>query len=139
MARRSTSNRQFPGSAQFVVDNYDVRAAFSKGGWQFMNDNFSKADPFLAGEQWVLGDVGGPSLDRSKVAADLKARYYGDFIKEWTNYVKTARVVGYTSLRDAAQKLKARRLPCWEFSSWHRGTHRSRTRRSRGPSSRHNG
>jgi type VI secretion system protein ImpL len=113
-------NRQYPGSDRFVLGNYDVRAAFSKGGWTFMNDNFGRADQFFGGEQWVLGDQGGPSVDRARLAADLKTRYYGDFIREWTNYVKSARVLGYSSLADAAQKLKAHSsnlAPLLEFSS----------------------
>ena len=113
-------NRQFPGSAAFVVDGYDVRAAFSKGGWQFMNDNFGRADQFFGGETWVLGDASGPSFDRAKLAADLKARYYSDFIREWTNYMKAARVTTYANLRDAAQKLKAHSsnvAPLLELSS----------------------
>jgi len=111
-------NRQFPGSAAYVVDGYDVRAAFSKGGWVFMNDNFGRAN--FRGETWVLGDQSGPSLDAAKLAADLKARYYGDFIREWTNYIKAARVVTYGSLRDAAEKLKMHSsnvAPLLEFSS----------------------
>jgi len=113
-------NRQFPGSAAYVVDGYDVRAAFSKGGWVFMNDNFGRANQFFSGETWVLGDQSGPALDAAKLAADLKARYYGDFIREWTNYIKAARVVTYASLRDAAEKLKAHSsnvAPLLEFSS----------------------
>lgn len=113
-------NRQFPGSAAFVVDGYDVRAAFSKGGWTFMNDNFGRANQFFGGETWVLGDQSGPSLDAAKLAADLKTRYYSDFIREWTNYVKAARVTTYASLSDAAQKLKAHSsnvAPLLEFSS----------------------
>lgn len=99
-------NRQYPGSVTTVVDGYDVRAAFSKGGWTFMNDNFGRADQFFSGEEWVLGEKAGPTVDRAKLAADLKSRYYGDYVKEWTTYIKSARVTIYTSLQDAAQKLR---------------------------------
>src|SRR6202030_1411452 len=34
-----------------------------------------------------------------------RARYYGDFIKEWRLYVKSATVARYASLKDASQKL----------------------------------
>ena len=49
-------NRQFPGSAQTVVDTHEVPGAFSKGGWAFMKDAIAHADRYFSGEQWVLGD-----------------------------------------------------------------------------------
>lgn len=113
-------NKQFPGSSAFVVDAYDVRGAFSSGGWKFMNDAFGKVDQFFSGEPWVLGEESGPAVDRAKLAADLKARYHDDFIKEWTTYFKTASVVKYMTLADAAQKLKAHssnQAPLLELSS----------------------
>ena len=44
-----------------------------------MKDAIAHADRYFSGEQWVLGDQGGRSLDRGKLRADLKARYNGDF------------------------------------------------------------
>jgi type VI secretion system protein ImpL len=113
-------NRQYPGAVPFVVDGYDVRGAFSKGGWIFMNDNFGRADQFFSGEKWVLGDQSGPSVDAARLAGELKARYSDDFKTQWTNYVRTARVLGYGSLQDAAQKLRAHSsntAPLLELSS----------------------
>src|SRR5262249_46246423 len=65
-------NWQFPGSAAYVVDSYDVRAAFSKGGWNFMKSAFGRADQFFSGEQWVLGDQSGPGIDRAQMEDQLK-------------------------------------------------------------------
>ncbi|HJT90030.1 MAG TPA: ImcF-related family protein, partial [Bryobacteraceae bacterium] len=98
-------NRQFPGSAQVVVETHEVPGAFSKGGWKFMKDAIQHADRYFSGEQWVLGDQSGPAIDRGKLAQDLRDRYNGDFIKEWRAYVKGASVVRYASLKDAADKL----------------------------------
>lgn len=98
-------NRQFPGSAQTVVETHEVAGAFSKGGWAFMKDAIAHADRYFSGEQWVLGDRATGNIDRGKLDTDLKARYYGDFVKEWRTYIKSASVVRYAGLKDASQKL----------------------------------
>jgi type VI secretion system protein ImpL len=98
-------NRQFPGSAQTVVETHEVAGAFSKGGWGFMKDAIAHADRYFSGEQWVLGDQAGANIDRAKLEQDLKSRYYGDFVKEWRAYIKSASVVRYAGLKDASQKL----------------------------------
>jgi type VI secretion system protein ImpL len=99
-------NRQFPGSAQTVIETHEVPGAFSKGGWAFMKDAMAHADRYFSGEQWVLGDQAGANIDRAKLEPDLKSRYYGDFVKQWRTYIKSANVVRYASLKDASQKLQ---------------------------------
>lgn len=98
-------NRQFPGSAQTVVEAHEVPGAFSKGGWAFMKDAIAHADRYFSGEQWVLGDQASANLDRAKLEQDARARYYTDFVKEWRTYLKSAAVVRYAGLKDASQKL----------------------------------
>jgi type VI secretion system protein ImpL len=98
-------NRQFPGSAQTVLETYEVPGAFSKGGWAFMKDAIQHADRYFSGEQWVLGDQASANIDRAKLEQDLRARYNADFIQRWRTYIKSASVVRYASLSDASQKL----------------------------------
>ena len=98
-------NRKFPGSAQFVVDSYEVAGPFTKGGWDFMKNALKNADKYFAGERWVLGDYSSAQVDRAKLEAELRTRYYGDFIRQWRTYLKAANVVKYASLKDAAVKL----------------------------------
>jgi type VI secretion system protein ImpL len=98
-------NRQFPGSAQTVLETHEVRGAFSKGGWAFMKDAMAHADRYFSGEQWVLGDQSSANIDRAKLEQDLRARYNADFEKEWIAYVKGASVTRYASFKDAAAKL----------------------------------
>jgi type VI secretion system protein ImpL len=97
-------NRQFPGSAPVVVESHLVSGAFSKAGWASMKDALQHPERYFKGEQWVLGDQAPASIDPGKLQA-LRARYYGDFIKEWRLYVKSATVARYASLKDASQKL----------------------------------
>jgi type VI secretion system protein ImpL len=98
-------NRQFPGSEQTVVETHEVAGAFSRGGWTFMKDAVAHADRYFGGEPWVLGDQAGGNIDRARLEQDVKARYFGDFVKEWRAYIKGANVVRYAGLKDAAQKL----------------------------------
>jgi type VI secretion system protein ImpL len=98
-------NRQFPGSAQVVVESHEVPGAFSKGGWAFLKDAIAHADRYFSGELWVLGNQAAANIDRAKLDQDLKARYYGDFVKEWRTYIKSAAVVRYAGLKDASEKL----------------------------------
>ncbi len=98
-------NRQFAGSNQVVVETHEVAGAFSKGGFKYMKDAIAHADRYFSGEQWVLGNQAGASIDRAQLDKDLKARYYGDFVKEWRTYVESGNVVRYANLKDASQKL----------------------------------
>ncbi|MBZ5586383.1 MAG: ImcF-related family protein, partial [Acidobacteriia bacterium] len=98
-------NRQFPGSAQTVIETHEVPGAFSKGGWAYMKDAIQHADRYFSGEQWVLGDQAAANIDRTKLDADLRARYGKDFTLEWRTYIKSASVARYAGLKDASQKL----------------------------------
>ena len=98
-------NKKFPGSSAFVVANYDVAGPFTKGGWDFMKNALKNAEKYFAGERWVLGDQASATVDRGKLEAELRARYYSDFVNQWRKYFKAAGVVKYASIKDAAEKL----------------------------------
>ena len=98
-------NKQYPGSAQVVLQPHEVPGAFSRGGWAFMKDAIAHPDRYFSGESWVLGDQASANIDLNKLGQDVKARYYADFIKEWRAYLKSASVLRYAGLKDASQKL----------------------------------
>ena len=107
-------NRDVANSAQAVVNNRDIPAAFTKAGYQFMANNLPKADQFFAGERWVLCDAAGNisasscqsgGIDKVKLTADLSTRYVNDFIAQWRNYFRNTTVLSYSDLKDAAKKL----------------------------------
>ncbi|MBZ5624057.1 MAG: hypothetical protein LAQ69_35965, partial [Acidobacteriia bacterium] len=99
-------NRSFPGSEKAVVDPYEVKGAFSKDGWKFMNDAISHPDRYVKGEAWVLGDTGSENIDLGKLSTDIKSLYSSDWVKEWTAYIRGASVLRYAGLKDAAVKLR---------------------------------
>ncbi|HYP05460.1 MAG TPA: ImcF-related family protein [Bryobacteraceae bacterium] len=107
-------NRDVANSAQAVVNNKDVPAAFTKTGYQFMSDNLPKADQFFAGERWVLCDAAGNisasscqsgSIDKVQLTRDLSTRYVNDYIAQWRAYFRNSAVLRYSDLKDAASKL----------------------------------
>ncbi len=113
-------NRDFPGSAVVLINNLDVRGAFTAGGRKFMTDAIAHADRYFNGETWVLGEQGPGTFDRVQLDQDLKSRYSNDWIKAWTAYIKAGTVVRYAGLKDAAQKLKqhaSNLAPVLEMSS----------------------
>jgi type VI secretion system protein ImpL len=96
-------NRMFPNDA--VYDGREVRGAFTKDGWNFMQAAFRKPDQLFGGEDWVLGPQTYADLDRAQLAERLRRFYYRDFVQEWREFLKAAAVARYVSLTDAARKL----------------------------------
>ena len=97
-------NRQYPGSASYVVAAYEVPGAFTKGGYAFMQGAFKTVDRFLQGENWVVGEDA-QGVDRVKLVADLRARYATDYVDHWRAFLRSASVARYGTVRDASQKL----------------------------------
>jgi type VI secretion system protein ImpL len=98
-------NRQVPGSAQFVLASREVSGAYSKAGWSFMNDAIKNSGRFFAGEEWVLGNPSGTTLDSGQIEQTLRRRYTTAFIQQWREFLQSASVVRYSGIKDAAQKL----------------------------------
>ncbi len=98
-------NRKFPGSAETVIDRVEVAGAYTKGGWNFMQDALKNLPKYFSGEQWVLGQENASNVDLTKTATDLTARYQQDFIAQWRAFLKGGNVVRYNGLADASQKL----------------------------------
>jgi type VI secretion system protein ImpL len=101
------ASRKFPPVRMFpnevVLDPKEVRGAFTKDGWSFMQTTFKK--PVFEGEEWVLGPQVFAAQDQAQLEQKLRAFYYRDFIKEWREFVKAASVSKYNDLQDAANKL----------------------------------
>jgi len=99
-------NRQYPGTAETVVNNRDVSGAFTKAGWDFMQDALAHPERFFAAELWVLGKSPGEAMDAAKLSAEMRKMYLDDFLNQWRSYIKTTSVQRYANLKDAAKKLQ---------------------------------
>ena len=104
-------NKQYPGSASYVVAPRVVRGAFSKDGFAFMQNAAQHPEKYAAGEVWVLGDKGGQALSTAVSSSELWSQYSADFLKEWRAFLTSARVVNCTGLKDASMRLNALSSP----------------------------
>jgi type VI secretion system protein ImpL len=98
-------NDKFPGSARHIVDPYEVQGAFSKAGFDFMQDAFRHPDPYFSGEEWVLGPQSSSEVDRRTLPAQLEKQYSADFLLAWRTFLAKAVFIQYHDLPDAAAKL----------------------------------
>jgi type VI secretion system protein ImpL len=98
-------NKQFPGSAPYVVSNRDVAGAFTTEGWAFIEDAIRNVKRFFGGEQWVLGERAFADLDPAKLEPELRRLYTRDFIGNWRAYLASSEIVRFRSVADAAQRL----------------------------------
>ncbi len=100
-------NSKFPGSAQYIIDNYQVQGAFSKDGFAFMQDAILHPDPYIRREEWVLGPSSGPPIDRAALSAQLRQAYIADYLQTWRTYLTQAQFIPYRNFTDAGDRLDA--------------------------------
>ena len=95
----------YPDAGRVLSVTKVVSGAFTKPGFEFMQQALQNVQQYLSGETWVLGEQSGPQPDPKELEEQLRARYQGDFLNEWREFVSTSRVLRYASLKDAATKL----------------------------------
>ncbi|MCZ2154979.1 MAG: hypothetical protein LC114_13940, partial [Bryobacterales bacterium] len=95
----------YPAAARVMNVTKVVNGAFTKPGFEFMTGALKNIQQYISGEEWVLGPQSGPPPNAKELEAQIKARYYSDFTKEWREFIASANVLRYASLRDAAGKL----------------------------------
>jgi len=99
-------SHMYPESAGVVSDTKEVRGAYTKAGWLFMQNAFKNPDKYFRGEEWVVGQCPDSKFDPAKLEQQLVQKYQGDYITEWRQFLKAARVaVPYSGLADADEKL----------------------------------
>lgn len=101
-------NKRYPGSSAVVVNNRDVPGAFTKQGWAFMQNAFKNLKRSMGGEEWVLESAKYKSAAAvpENLEQMLRDRYTADYIKTWRQYYSITIIARYSSVRDAADKLK---------------------------------
>jgi type VI secretion system protein ImpL len=105
-AQAVSFNRTFKDSADVVTNRYEVKGAFTREGFAFMQTALRQPSRYISSEEWVVGKSAAESLDPARLQQELSDRYYKDFISEWRNVLKATTVLGYNSLRDAETKLR---------------------------------
>lgn len=99
-------NEEYPDSNGVIASSHKVKGAFTKGGYQFVQDALKNPSLYMGGEEWVLGKSVAQGLDPAVVRQRLTERYNQDFVNEWNTVLKTSAVAGYSDMRDADRKLQ---------------------------------
>lgn len=102
-SRKLPPVRMFPNEA--VLNGREVRGAFTKEGFAFLQAAFRRPDQFFGGEEWVLGPQVFANLDPAQLEQKLRGFYFRDFLKEWRDFLKASSISRYANLADAARKL----------------------------------
>ena len=98
-------NEEYPDSLGVIVSTHKVKGAFTRGGYQFVQDALRNPSLYMGGEEWVLGKNVAQGLDPAVVRQKLTDRYNQDFVSEWNTVLKTSSIPGYVSAADADKKL----------------------------------
>jgi type VI secretion system protein ImpL len=98
-------NKNYPGAAPLVTDFHTVRGAYTKNGFNFMQDAIQHPEKYAQGETWVLGNAAGESLNAAAITKELSAQYSSDYLKEWHEFLVNARVGACGSLKEAPARL----------------------------------
>lgn len=96
---------QYPDASKVLLVTKVISGAFTKPGFEFMQQALGNVQQYLSGETWVLGEQGGVQPDPKELEAQIRARYQADFIRQWREFVASSRVRPYGGLPDAASKL----------------------------------
>ncbi len=94
------------GSEDVIRSVPEVPGAFTKGGWDFMQNAMTHSDQYFRGEEWVLGGASEAIANRADLETQLRAMYLADYIQHWQDFLKTAKVAPYAGIEDAGKKLK---------------------------------
>jgi type VI secretion system protein ImpL len=98
--------KEYPDGAKAMRVEKEVPGAFSREGFAWMQEALKNLQKYYGGEAWVLGDEKIQVANPAELEARLRARYYKDYSDQWKAYLKSASVLRYASLRDAAEKLR---------------------------------
>jgi type VI secretion system protein ImpL len=100
-------NPNYPNSAHYVIDSYQVPGAFTKPGFAFMDNAIQHPETYYNGDEWVLGSKVGPSVDEATLSSQIQKLYVADYVNQWRAYLNAAHFVGFQNWKDAADKLSA--------------------------------
>ena len=89
----------------------DIRPAYSRDGWNAMQDRIAAVKPEELGDSCVLGKTAAAILESPLAGVELQNKlrvlYAADFVQQWRTLLSNARFRGYANGQDATKKLKA--------------------------------
>jgi type VI secretion system protein ImpL len=105
-ARSASFYRDHPDAGDTIRSVPEVPGPFTKDGWTFMQNAIAHSDQYFRGEEWVLGSGSQAISNRADLEAQLRTMYQSDYIRQWRDFLRNARVAPYINTSDAARKLK---------------------------------
>jgi len=97
-------NEQFPDSVGVILSSHKVKGAFTRSGYQFVQDYLKDPKAYMGGEEWVLGKTP-QDQDQDAIRKTLTERYNSDFVTEWNAVLRGSSVALYQNNADADKKL----------------------------------
>lgn len=95
-----------PGSGNVVRASHVVPGAFTADGWEYVQANLDDVGEILDREDWVTGGQSFSEDELAALADSLERRYVSDYLDHWEQFIRTARVVGFSNPRQAASSLR---------------------------------
>ncbi len=106
-------NRDFPGSANYVVNAFEVPGAFTSGGWDFVLQSLESAADLFDRDSYVVGPDYFSGLDPDQMTTSLRAQYQREYIQTWVTFLSSATIPnpGMTRAENALRELASPRSP----------------------------
>jgi type VI secretion system protein ImpL len=98
-------NEKFPDSVGIISSTHQVRGAFTRSGFGFMQDAIRTPSNYMSAEDWVLGKASASEFEQSTLQKKLMDRYHQDFVKEWRTVLQDSKIAQYKDFPDADEKL----------------------------------
>lgn len=88
-----------------VRNSYVVPGAFTRDGWEFVQENLNNVDRLFVRERWVLGDQAVAEEQSAQLARELRSRYVTDYTQHWQQYLRSGSIGDFANPADGAAKL----------------------------------
>ena len=81
----------------YVEGKYQIPGAYTIEGFRLMKKAINEADVKLSEDDWVMGEKGKKDVTaETGGSAKVQELYFRDYIDQWNNFIKDARVKPYT-------------------------------------------
>lgn len=97
----------YPAANLALRNPASVPAAFTREGWEQVQETLDNLDALLAREDWVLGGRSTVApQDRARLAQELRTRYVEEYIAAWRDFLRAGSVAEFGDAADATRKLE---------------------------------
>lgn len=95
----------YPFASTTLRTGLAVPGAFTREGWEAVQEILADPDALLVSEEWVVGEQVVSPEDRVALARSLEDRYRADYIDTWQSFLRSGSVPSFGSVAQAADGL----------------------------------